>query len=100
MILFAQWLVLEPVREKYNIFLTSEFGLAHNRKYSLCRKNMSSRHLYHVMRIRKNRIGVQFECVTLPYYILRAVRIAKSPSCLPRSIYGCNLYQSVQLQTR
>ena len=43
MILFAQWLVLELVRAKYNIFLTSEFGLANKRKYSLSRKNMVSR---------------------------------------------------------
>ena len=46
--------------------------------------------------MRKNRSRVQFECVTLPYYILRAMRIAKSPSWFPRSVYGCNLYSVLQ----
>ena len=48
------------------------------------------------MWMRKNRSGVQFECVTLPYYIIRAMRIAKSPSWFPRSVYGCNLYSVLQ----
>ena len=46
--------------------------------------------------MRKNRSRVQFECVTLPYYIIRAMRIAKSPSWFPRSVYGCNLYSVLQ----
>ena len=78
MILFAQWLVLELVRAKYNIFLTSEFGLAHSRKDSLwaaCRKNMISRlGSSNTERTCIMSCGCALQCtvvvygVTLPYY--------------------------------